>query len=90
MQEEFPTRVVKLPVREPAQVTGWLVSAGDKARKGDVLCKYQLISEGAVKSLKAPCVGIIKNLLVQESVTLQPGYVLATMYLMVGEIINTI
>lgn len=75
MQQEFPTRVVKLPVREPARVTGWLVSTGDKARKGDVLCKYQLTDDGAVKSLKAPCVGVIKSLLVQESVTLQPGYV---------------
>lgn len=78
MQQEFPTRAVKLPVREPARVTEWLVSTGDKVRKGNnVLCKYQLTAGGAVMSLKAPCMGVIKNLLAQESATLQSGYVLA-------------
>ena len=76
MQQEFPTREVKLPVREAARLTSWLVSSGDTIRKGNVLCKYQLTADGPVMSLKAPCVGVVKQLLVQESVTLQPGYVL--------------
>lgn len=79
MQKEFPTRKVKLPVRGPAQLTGWLVSPGDTVRKGSILCKYQLTAgDGgeATMSLKAPCVGIVKQLLVQQSVALQPGYVL--------------
>lgn len=76
MQREFPTRQVKLPVREPARLTGWLVTAGDTVRKGNVLCKYQLTAGGTTMSLKAPCVGVVKQLLVQDSDTLQPGYVL--------------
>lgn len=78
MQQEFPTRKVQLPVRESARLTSWLVSAGDTIRKGNVLCKYQLTAGGAVMPLKAPCVGVVKQLLVQESVTLQPGYVYVT------------
>ena len=79
MQQEFRTREVKLPVREPSRVTSWLVSAGDRIRKGYVLCKYQLTAGGLVMSLKAPCVGVVKQLLVEESATLQPGYVLPSL-----------
>lgn len=78
MQREFPTREVKLPVRAPARLTGWLVSSGDTIRKGNILCKYQLMAEesgGAMMSLKAPCVGVVKQLLAQESDILQPGYI---------------
>ena len=73
MQQEFHARKVNLPVREPSQLTSWLVSAGDTIRKGNVLCKYRLTASGAVMSLKAPCVGVVKQLLVEESVTVQPG-----------------
>ena len=75
MQQEFPTREVKLPVREPSRLTSWLVSVGDTIRKGNILCKYQLTAGGAEMSLKAPCVGVVKQLLVEVSVTLQPWYV---------------
>ena len=75
MQQEFRTRAVKLPVQEPSQLTSWLVSVGDTIRKGNVLCKYQLTAGGTVMSLKAPCVGVVKQLLVEVSVILQPGYV---------------
>ena len=78
MQQEFRTREVKLPVREPSRLTGWLVSTGDTIRKGNVLCKYQLTAGGTIMSLKAPCVGVVKQLLVEDLVTLQPGYVLTS------------
>jgi len=77
MQQEYPTREVKLPTGVPAKLISWSVSVGDTIRKGSVLCKYQL-AEGAGKaiSLKSPCVGVIKQLLVQETATLQPGYII--------------
>ena len=76
MHEEYPTREVKLPAGVPAKLISWSVSVGDTVRKGSVLCKYQL-AEGGGKtvSFKSPCVGVIKQLLVQETTTLQPGYV---------------
>lgn len=81
MQQEFRTREVKLPVREPSRLTSWLVNVGDTIRKGNVLCKYQLTAGGTEMSLKAPCVGVVKQLLVEVSVTLQPGYVTSLFYL---------